>query len=434
MLGQPFSREAWLNFGHAVLFESADTDEAGQLLAHLAESLEIDFLHVSSSEVTPGLFEQLSGQIDNNPRIIYIEPGLWLHPDPEAASPEWAPHPELDPPQACALRQELATLLRNRLADHPVVLVTTVRSFQQMDQGLRCAGLFDRRVQVPGLPPLGMARVFIEEIGAVNLEGSVTGDPDRLGALLHFEYPDSRRRGLFRTAVQRLVWRERRPARYEDLVRFAVYGTADEDSSLDPPAVRYRHAVHEGGHALVATLGSRQQKPPIYCSVLKRGDSQGVMVQPYEIHEHQSDDLSYRDLLHSIRVLLAGRAAEHLLLGPQEVSGRGSTSDLGKASKLAYSMFAQWGLSPVAGTDEAAASNLVIAPDDYVDGVLRSEWKQMVQQFLKDQFLEVLDLLRQHQALLESIAEALTEKTFLLQGDFEVLLDQHTNPNQLKAA
>lgn len=58
----------------------------------------------------------------------------------------------------------------------------------------------------------------------------------------------------------------------------------------------------------------------------------------------------------------------------------------------------------------------------------------MVQRFLQGQFLEVLDLLRQHQALLESIAEALTDKTFLFQDDFEVLLDRHANADHLKAA
>ena len=138
--------------------------------------------------------------------------------------------------------------------------------------------------------------------------------------MIHHEFPRKRQRDIFFQAVKRLAWRTKRKVTYQDLVIFAAYGTSEADVSVDPPMLRYRHAVHEAGHALLVHLDSREKLPPEYSSVIKRGNTLGIVVRRYEDHERISNDLSYCDIVHKIRVLLAGRAAEYLLLGANEIS------------------------------------------------------------------------------------------------------------------
>ena len=78
---------------------------------------------------------------------------------------------------------------------------------------------------------------------------------------------------------------------------------------------------------------------------MPRDDMHGVVVPAYESHERKSDDLSYKDIVYKIKVALAGRAAEHLLLGIDEIGASGASSDMEKATQLASSMFGLWGLS-----------------------------------------------------------------------------------------
>jgi ATP-dependent Zn protease len=151
------------------------------------------------------------------------------------------------------------------------------------------------------------------------------------------------------------------------------------------------------------------------------------MVRAYESHERVSDDLSYQDITHNVRVALGGRVAEHLLLGPMEVSARGSQSDMKSATQMAGSLFAKWGHSIDISTDTKAASNLAVcigAPSEsecaYTEKLIRS--------FLQTQFGIVLEMLKQHSDVLYKLVHELNEKTVLVKEDFIDLLqgDQRT--------
>jgi len=425
---QDFCPEIWDVLGHAVLIESDDVESVRTLVHHIAGEGNMQ-LHVIDRDQITSFKEWVKAISTNEPTLVYLEPGLWLKNKlgDDVSSPLWAECPTHDDDKAYGFRKELAEFIETQGCKQPTVFVTAVESVSQLDSSLRRAGLFDRRVKVPELEYEDFARAFIQETGAELLDESVHSDLKRVGCLVRIEFPDHRRRCIFQKAIKRLAWRNGGTVAYKDLVQFAAYGTAEADDRLDPPEVRRRHAVHEAGHALITYLDSKGKMPPEYCSVIKRGGTHGVMVSAFEAHERISDDLSFQDVTHNIRVNLGGRVAEHLLLGAQDVSGRGARGDLRTATNLAGSLFGNWGHSEDQSSDASAASNLAVC----IGKPSNSEYEHVekkIRDYLQMQFGIVLEILKENQTLLEKIVTALNEKTFLVKEDFIQLIKEVEHP------
>ena len=144
------------------------------------------------------------------------------------------------------------------------------------------------------------------------------------------------------------------------------------------------------------------------------------MVSGFDSYERNNKDLTYKDMTHKLSVMLAGRAAEHLILGAEEVSAKGAVSDLENATKLASSMFALWGLSDDMSTGEKAGANLSV----FIDEASASEaqhLEHMVRTFLQSIFLQTLEVLEKNRSYLNVLVETLMERQFLLQEDLLAL-------------
>jgi hypothetical protein len=413
-----FCTEIWDVLGHAVLIESDDVESVRTLVHHIAGEGNMQ-LHVIDRDQMMNYKEWMKAISVDEPTLVYLEPGLWLKNKlgDEDSNLVWAECPTHDDDKAYGFRKALAEFIETQSCNRPTVFVTSVESVSQLDASLRRAGLFDRRVKVPELEYEDVARAFIQETGAELLDDSIHSDLKRVGCLVRNEFPDHRRRCIFQKAIKRLAWRNGGTVAYKDLVQFAAYGTAEVDDRLDPPEVRRRHAVHEAGHALITYLDSKDKTPPEYCSVIKRGGTHGIMVSAFEAHERISDDLSFQDVTHNIRVNLGGRVAEHLLLGAHDASGRGARGDLRTATNLAGSLFGNWGHSEDQSSDTAAASNLAVC----VGKPSNSEYEHVekkIRDYLQMQFGIVLEIFKANQVLLEMIVTALNEKTFLVKEDF----------------
>ena len=146
------------------------------------------------------------------------------------------------------------------------------------------------------------------------------------------------------------------------------------------------------------------------------------MVRAFESHERISDDLSYQDITHNIRVALGGRVAEHLLLGAMDASARGARGDLKTVTNLAGSLFGCWGHSDDLTSDMTAASNLAVCIGKATDSECAHVEKK-IRDYLQLQFGIVLELLMTHAELLEMTVTALNEKTILVKEDFIQLME-----------
>ena len=113
------------------------------------------------------------------------------------------------------------------------------------------------------------------------------------------------------------------------------------DTKLDAKE-KSRVAIHESGHALVAQHSS-ETDPPNRVSIIPRGMALGVTQQSPSVDRHimAQDELEAR-----LRVLMAGYAAERLVLGSIST---GAENDLKEATRLATHMVAHYGMSPRLG-------------------------------------------------------------------------------------
>ena len=103
-------------------------------------------------------------------------------------------------------------------------------------------------------------------------------------------------------------------------------------------------AVHEAGHALATLLllpDSKLNRVSIIPST-KGAAGYSMSIAPEKMfHTRQ-------ELIHHMAVALAGRAAEELAFGPDDVT-TGASNDLQKAVDIAERMASEWGMGPDAG-------------------------------------------------------------------------------------
>lgn len=407
---------SWALLGQAVVLEAKYEEDAKKLTQLVAQEAGMKFIELDANSVPAGLRESCDG-ILATPTLIFLPAGPWQSRNFSEFYEESAGQ-ELNAADHAAVLATLKDFFEQELPSKPWVFVTSAKSHEQLDISLRAVGYFDRRLQVPQKTDNEIFEIFVAGFGPNDLGPSITQNPRRVACLIRQVYPDQRRRLLMEIALKRLARRESRRVEYHDLVHFAIHGTADSDINNYPREQRYRHAVHEAGHALISHLTSREKIPPFSCSVLSYGDAHGMVVQPFESHESISNDLSIRDIEFKIRLHLAGRAAEYLVLGAQEVSASGSSTDLEAASQLATCMFARWGLSDEQSTPNLASNNLAVIIGDASPSEA-SHIEGLTRKFLQKMFLEVIQIIEKNLDYLHRIIDGLIEKSFLTQEEIQ---------------
>jgi cell division protease FtsH len=167
-----------------------------------------------------------------------------------------------------------------------------------------------------------------------------------------------------------------------------------------------RLAVHEAGHVIVRTLSSLS--PPQAVRVGAGASAVETPVLPFFTPETADEVL---------RELLAGRAAERLVIGSiSSGAGEGASSDLAQATVLAAKMETEWGFSSGAPVWQSASALMALG--------LPAGLRAAVQQRLGAAELAAGDLLRQHQDALLRLTNILLERRELFGQDLlDVLSD-----------
>jgi hypothetical protein len=278
----PGDRERWALTGQAVVVEHDDLEVMDGVLQCIAHQAGLAYRRVAAAEVVGEFPAWVEAIPADTPCLVQLAAGLWVGPaldgdEDELGFPRALDHDEL---AAAAFRQALRAFLEAGLPPTPLVIVIALKSGGQLDPALRRQGCFDRRLALPRLGNVDLARAFVDEMGRGLFDASVTADLNHLGALVRYEFADQRRRGLLRQALRRLQWREGRAVSFQDLLLFATYGTVDREIVPDTLAQRRRHAIHEAGHALVAALDGPRGAIPVYVSATPRNDHAGIVVPP----------------------------------------------------------------------------------------------------------------------------------------------------------
>jgi len=303
-----------------------------------------------------------------------------------------------------------------------VVLAATNRA-DALDPALRRPGRFDREVIVP-LPD----RAERSAILAAHARGKDLGpdaDLDQVAAATP-GFSGADLANLVNEAAVTAV-RSRRTtltaADFDGARDRVLLGT--QRSSPLAPGELATVAVHEAGHALVATL-SQHADPVSRVSVLGAGQALGLT------ETLPADDrrlYGERYLADTLAVRLGGRAAERLICGE---ASTGAADDLASATALATQMVREYGLSEAIGPVSYSgqpAGYPALAQGGYSE---HTQWlvDQEVTALLTKAETRARDLLTSHQEALAQLTAALLEQETVT-GDQVRAIAQAASPGPL---
>lgn len=301
-------------------------------------------------------------------------------------------------------------------ADRPVVVLAATNRADVLDPALLRPGRFDLKIEV-SLPDVE-ARA---ELFSLYLKGRQTGADVDVPALC--------RRTLGMSGAQiRQVCEEagfralRRPnggpvtqRDLEEAVTDVKFGFSSEAIRMDGKG-RRETAVHEIGHLLAGCILRPTLVPP-QVTILPRGNALGF-VELARMEESQ--DQSLRWFEEEVQIALGGRAAEELVLGADGASA-GCRSDLAKASEIAASVVARWGLDAEFGLVnleglQAGLGRIPLAPG------LPEKVAERVGVWLGVQMATTRTLLEGRRPILDRLVERLLEAETLYEADIRLIL------------
>ena len=292
-----------------------------------------------------------------------------------------------------------------------VIVIGATNRPDVLDQALLRPGRFDRRVAVQ--PPDRAGREAILKVHTRSLPLAPDVDLGRIAATT----PGMVGADLANLANEAALLAARRSheqvdeSDFTDALERIVLGA--ERQVLMSPEDRRRTAYHEGGHAIVGML-TEGADPVRKVSIIPRGLALGVTFSAPE-----SDRFNYREpeVLAKIKVSLGGRAAEQIVFGE---TSTGAESDIQQLTEIARQMVGRWGMSPAIGP-------VAVVPRDGAGPLLpgaaevSSDTQRLVDEevrrIVEESEAQVLSLLRENRAKLDSLASALLEHETLDEDD-----------------
>lgn len=293
-----------------------------------------------------------------------------------------------------------------------VVLAATNRP-DVLDPALLRPGRFDRHVTLH--LPDKKARRAILDIHAKNLPLENPGDLDTMAAgTPGFSGADLK--NLLNEAAISAARRNDSVITRADLAEArdkVMMGTVR--SLAIRPEEHHRLAVHEAGHTVAAYF--TPEADPLYkVTIIPRGRALGGT---HTLPEDERHTLEEPYLRGQLVTLLAGRAAEKLLIG---TVSSGADDDIRRATEMARSMVARWGMAEELGPvdlrqseDHPFLGRSIASPRDYSDATA-AQVDQAVIELLKGAQAQAMDVLTEHKDRLENLVAALEREETL---DFE---------------
>lgn len=404
----------WGLLGQGLLLEGEDKDAYLHFLEWVAETQGIQLILVKQNDIS-NLVSQISST--ENPTLLFLEPGEWL--DGEGATDDNA-----------ALRAQVLNVLD--IAVGKKIIVTSIcQSYGDIAQEFRYRGKFDRHITWSNPDPDLYAVDFISMIGAQYLGNEIEGNKRRLGSLLCMEFPSFRRLGMLAITLQRKSHTMSRKILWKDILAVAIHGTG-EGQFRNPSTNFCQIAAHEAGHAVATIIESDWKNIPDWVSILPGKDMIGIMVEDYVKTYDSSSFSTFLQVRSRIRIALAGRVAEELLLGELNVGASCANEDLRDATYKAMHLISKNGFSACYGEEEYVGDGLLVGYKDCVPA--NSEYFQAeARDFIKKQYQVVKKTLQSNLGLLERIQKKLMQERLLLQEDLVQLCADAISDQRLAA-
>jgi cell division protease FtsH len=308
-----------------------------------------------------------------------------------------------------ALNQLLVEMDGFEQNDRMVVLAATNRA-DVLDPALLRPGRFDRRVVV-GYPDLrgreGILAVHASTLPLADdvcLESLARGTAGMSGADLANVVNEAAlcagRRGSSRVAR----------VDFEEGWDRVLLGSERKSMVLSTDEKRLT-AYHEAGHAIVG-LVLPVLDPVHKVTIIPRERSLGVTAS-FPVRDQHTQSLA--QLRARLVMLMAGRAAEEHVLGPDEVT-TGAGNDIERATRIARQMVARYGMSQRVGMVDVSGESDPVAED--TARIVDEEVRRLVD----EAYRAAADMLVEHEDLMHRMAASLLERETLGAEELEALV------------
>ena len=290
-------------------------------------------------------------------------------------------------------------------AENPVIIMAATNRPEVLDPALLRAGRFDRQVAL-GNPDL-KGRIDILRIHSRRITLAHDFDVERAARIT----PGFSGADLANVVNEAALLSARRNA---DAVTFhdfeaameRVIGGLEQRGRLLNATERRRVAIHECGHALVASLVPTAD-PVSKISIIPR--SRGSLGYTLQMPTQDRYLLSVEELQDRIAVMLGGRAAERLMVGTITT---GASDDIERATQLAKRMVTEFGMSEKLGSVRYAGQRLqymTTAVEDASDSSLetRALVDDEVRRIIREQSTRAEALLAAHRDVLARLSAEL---------------------------
>jgi hypothetical protein len=308
-----------------------------------------------------------------------------------------------------------------------IMIILSTDEFNNVPESLRCLDRFDRRFDFKTQTNKEVGQAFLEALGLSYCDQSLQSVTKELGRLLNSEVADERRQGLMIASLRRRHASEKRLLSFTDVIYFALHGTSESMVPEPSSQALHRVAVHEAGHVVMSLLNSNGKDIPDFAAIHTSNSFNGITTSSFS---HRVDEEFDHDfVLHKVRVILSGRAAEEATFGTLGMGTRGNSGDLLSVTGLVVDMVLNGGLQSDIDDPATSADNLIVPLDEPVTHQLQRA-EAVAAQFIKKQYFVALEMLREHRVLLDEVSQTLETKQYMTGEDFSIIWSKYVKQHQ----
>jgi cell division protease FtsH len=288
-----------------------------------------------------------------------------------------------------------------------VILIAATNRPDVLDPALVRPGRFDREIVVGNPDIVGREHILKVHVRKVPLSPSVDlkavarGTPGFSGADLM---------NLVNEAALLAARRQRSAVgmrEFEDAKDKVMMGDERRTQVMSEDERRLT-AYREGGRAIVA-LHVPAADPVHKATIIPRGRSIGMVKQ---LPENDQISMTLEQMTARLAVMMGGRAAEAMVFGRKKITS-GAAADIERASKLARTMVARWGLSDGVGmvtyeeNQEEVFLGHAVARQHNISEETAQTIALEVRKLIDAAFEEANGILTAHRDQLETLAQGL---------------------------
>jgi AFG3 family protein len=299
--------------------------------------------------------------------------------------------------------------------DSGIIILAATNRPDVLDSALQRPGRFDRQISIDKPDIIGREAIFKVHLKPIKLAPDV--DPRELAA----QTPGFAGAEIANVCNEAALIAARHDKESVEMIDFQdamdrVIGGLEKKNKLISPEEKEIVAYHEAGHA-VAGWYLEHADPLVKVSIVPRGVAALGYAQylPREQYLYRTEQL-----MDEMCMALGGRVAEDIVF--DKVS-TGALSDLERITKLAYSMVTMYGMNDKIG-------NVSFFDSKQSDYNFNKPYSEETARQIDEEVRKIVDIayqrtknmLTEHRAGLEIIAQELLEKEILFQKDLVRLL------------